>query len=212
MSEFSVLKEKVLEHSLLAYKEGLFAGTSGNLSLLDQSRTRIAIKPGSYPYEKMKVDDIVIIDAVSGAVVEGRHKPSSEWRMHAAIYRNVPGSNGVVHTHSPYATALAAAGKAIPLVLIEMLVYIGSDIPLAKYGLPGTEELGDIVAETLKTHNACLMANHGAVAIGQTLEQAHLRATYVEDSAKIYILALQAGGAIPLSQASIKALKKNLGI
>ncbi|MDD3982280.1 MAG: class II aldolase/adducin family protein [Spirochaetales bacterium] len=211
MSMFSSIKETLLENTFLAYKRGLFAGTSGNLSCLDSTGTKIAITPSSYPYEKMTLDDIVIIETSGGAVVEGNHKPSSEWRMHAAIYREVPGTRGVVHIHSPYATALATAGKRIPLVLIETLVYIGGDIPLAEFGLPGTEELGAIVARTLKTRNACLMANHGAVAVGETLEQATLRATYIEDAAKIYLLALQAGGAVALSDADLAAMRKNLG-
>ncbi len=211
MSMFTQMKESLLENTFLAYKRGLFAGTSGNLSCLDETGTKIAITPSSYPYEKMTLDDIVIIETAGGAVVEGKRRPSSEWRMHAAIYREVPGSRGVVHIHSPYATALATAGKAIPLVLIEILVYIGGDIPLAGFGLPGSEELGAIVAGTLKNRNACLMANHGAVAIGETLEQATLRATYIEDAAKIYLLALQAGGAVPIPDAALEAMRKNLG-
>ncbi len=211
MSMFTQMKESLLENTFLAYKRGLFAGTSGNLSCLDEAGTKIAITPSSYPYEKMTLDDIVIIETAGGAVVEGKRRPSSEWRMHAAIYREVPGSRGIVHIHSPYATALAAAGKAIPLVLIETLVYIGGDIPLAEFELPGTEELGAVVARTLKNRNACLMANHGAVAIGETLEQATLRATYIEDAAKIYLLALQAGGAVPIPDAALEAMRKNLG-
>ncbi len=211
MSMFTRMKETLLENTFLAYKRGLFAGTSGNLSCLDATGTKIAITPSSYPYEKMTQDDIVIIEASSGAVVEGKRKPSSEWRMHTAIYREVSGARGVVHIHSPYATALAVAGKGIPLVLIETLVYIGGDVPLAEFGLPGTEELGAVVAKTLQSRNACLMANHGAVAIGESLEQAMLRATYIEDAAKIYFLALQAGGAVALSDKDLEAMRKNLG-
>ncbi|MCE1208527.1 MAG: class II aldolase/adducin family protein, partial [Spirochaetia bacterium] len=88
------MKENVLENTLQAYREGLFAGTSGNLSLMDETGTWIAITPSSFRYERMKLDDIVVVEAATGAVVEGKHKPSSEWRMHAAIFRNVPGCRG----------------------------------------------------------------------------------------------------------------------
>ncbi|HEY9054067.1 MAG TPA: class II aldolase/adducin family protein [Rectinemataceae bacterium] len=211
MSDFAAMKENVLENTLQAYEEGLFAGTSGNLSILDETGTRMAITPSSFRYEKMKLEDIVVIDAVSGSVIEGKHRPSSEWRMHAAIYRGVAGCRGVVHTHSPYATAFAVVGMPIPVILIEMIAYIGGDIPMSGFELPGTEELGAIVAAALKDRNACLMANHGAVAVGATLDQAHLRAIYVEDAAKIYSLALQAGKPAQLSDAAIAAMRKRLG-
>lgn len=208
---FAPMKENVLENTLQAYREGLFAGTSGNLSLMDETGTWIAITPSSFRYERMKLDDIVVVEAATGVVVEGKHRPSSEWRMHAAIFRNVPGSRGVVHTHSPYATAFAVAGMPIPVILIEMIAYIGGDIPLSGFELPGSEELGATVSATLRDRNACLMANHGAVALGTTLDQAYLRAIYVEDAAKIYSLALQAGRATVLSEDAIAAMRRKLG-
>jgi L-ribulose-5-phosphate 4-epimerase len=201
------LKERVLETTLLAYAEGLFAGTSGNLSVCDDNRELLAITPSSFRYEKMTVEDIMVIDIDTGRVVEGRHRPSSEWRMHTEILKARLDVAGVVHTHSPYATSFAVLCRPIPLILIEMLGYIGGDIPLADFELPGTEALGIIVAKALATRNACLMRNHGAVAVGGTLEQAHLRAVYVEDTAKIYSLALNVGEAQLIPDAAIAALK-----
>ena len=206
------MKECVLENTLRAYAEGLFAGTSGNLSLMDEEGKLVAITPSSFPYEKMGIDDIMIIDSASGAVVEGKHKPSSEWRMHTAIMRGRPDVCGVVHTHSPYATSFAVLCMPIPLILIEMLAYIGGDIPLCEFELPGSDALGAAVAATLKHRNACLMRNHGAVAVAATLDKAHQRAIYVEDAAKIYSLALSVGQIKLIPDEAAAAIRKRLGL
>ncbi|MCX7028003.1 MAG: class II aldolase/adducin family protein [Spirochaetes bacterium] len=207
------MKELVLENTLRAYSQELFAGTSGNLSLRDEEGKLVAITPSSFPYEKMGLDDIMVIDLETGAVVEGKHRPSSEWRMHTTIMKGRPDVRGVVHTHSPYATSFAVLCRPIPLILIEMLGYIGGDIPVCEFELPGSEALGTDVAATLKNRNACLMRNHGAVAVGSTLDQAHLRAIYVEDAAKIYSLALSTGGKVELiPQEAAEAMKKRLGL
>jgi L-fuculose-phosphate aldolase/L-ribulose-5-phosphate 4-epimerase len=206
------MKECVLENTLRAYAEGLFAGTSGNLSLRDDEGKLVAITPSSFPYEKMGIDDIMIIDLESGAVVEGKHRPSSEWRMHTAIMKGRPDVRGVVHTHSPYATSFAVLCRPIPLILIEMLGYIGGDIPLCEFELPGSEALGAAISATLRTRNACLMRNHGAVAVAATLDKAHQRAIYVEDAAKIYSLALSVGEVKLIPDEAAAAMKKRLGL
>lgn len=206
------MKEKVLENTLMAYDEGLFAGTSGNLSVCDQAKELLAITPSSFRYEKMTLDDIMVIRMSDGSVVEGRHRPSSEWRMHVAILKGRPDIFGVVHTHSPYATSFAVTCMPIPLILIEMLAYIGGDIPVSDFALPGTAALGERVVECLARRNACLMRNHGAVAVGSTIEQAHLRAIYIEDAAKIYSLALGSGAVRQIPEEAIKAMKARLGL
>ena len=206
------MKECVLENTLRAYAEGLFAGTSGNLSLLDDEGKLVAITPSSFPYEKMGIDDIMIIELATGALIEGKHKPSSEWRMHTAIMKGRPDVRGVVHTHSPYATSFAVLCMPIPLILIEMLAYIGGDIPLCEFQLPGSDALGAAVAATLKNRNACLMRNHGAVAVAATLDKAHQRAIYVEDAAKIYSLALSVGEIKLIPDEAAAAIRKRLGL
>ena len=158
------------------------------------------------PYETMTEDDIVVIN-IEGKIIEGKHKPSSEWQMHTGIYKNLSNVNAIVHTHSPYATSFAVNHKDIPVVLIEMVPFIGGDIKVSRFELPGTEELGKSVIEKLKDRNACLMANHGVVAIGKNLKEAHIRALYVEDVAKIYSIALNNGEAYRLPEKYIKAMK-----
>jgi L-fuculose-phosphate aldolase/L-ribulose-5-phosphate 4-epimerase len=211
------LKECVLESTLSAYRQGLFAGTSGNLSMCDESRTVLAITPSSFPYEKMTLGDIMVISLNDGAVLDGPHRPSSEWRMHAAILRARSDARAVVHTHSPYATGFAVTSTPIPLILIEMLYYIGGDVPVADFGMPGSDSLGDIVAASLAKRNACLMRNHGVVAIGSDLDEGLLRAVYVEDAAKIFhhALAVEASGRGEIElvpPGAVEEIRRKLGL
>ena len=174
------------------FQDHMFAATSGNLSVYDRETGIMYITPGSYPYEIMTEADMMAID-LDGNVLEGPHKPSSEWRMHAAIYRNDPTVCAIVHTHSPYATSVAIHQMPIPTVLYEMVPFLGGDIPVAKGAIPGTPEVGEYCVEVLRERYGCLMANHGALAVGDTLARAYTRASYIEDAARAYSLALTHG-------------------
>lgn len=189
------LKKAVLDMTLRCYNEKMFAGTSGNLSVYDAETGYMYITPSSYPYEKMTADDIMVIK-LDGEIVDGAHKPSSEWRMHAAVYRDMPEVKALIHTHSPYATSFAVNRKHIPVILIEMVPFLGGDVPVADFAIPGTDEVGTNCVKALAERNACLMANHGVLAIGNDLEQAHIRAVYVEDAAKILAIAKANGDPI----------------
>lgn len=205
------MKEKVLEITLRAYAEGLFAGTSGNLSMCDDARRFVAITPSGLRYETMTADDIMII-GMDGTIVEGAHKPSSEWRMHTKIMQERSDVGAVVHTHSPYATSFAVAGMEVPPILIEMVGFLGGDIPVAEFELPGSAELGIVALKSLEKRNACLLSNHGVIAIGKDIDQALIRAEYVEDASKIYSLALQAGKARLVPAEGLKTMKTKFGI
>lgn len=186
------IREKLVQTAQTAYRERLFAATSGNLSVLDRENGRMYITPGSFPYEEMTAEDIVILD-LDGNVLVGRNSPSSEWRMHSAVYRADARVNAIVHTHSPYATAFAINRMRIPAVLYEMVFFLGGDIPVAEGAVPGTPEVGIHCVPALKDRYGCLMANHGALAVGDTLERAYTRAVYIEDAAKAYSIALTHG-------------------
>jgi L-ribulose-5-phosphate 4-epimerase len=186
------LKEEVLNTAKAGYREGLFAGTSGNLSARDPDSGLIVITPTSLPYDSMTSDDLVVMDE-GGRVVEGNRKPSSEWSMHLGVYKRREDVLAVFHTHSPYATSFAVLRKPIPPVLTEMIPFIGGDIPVADFALPGSPELGAGALRALESRNACLLANHGIVAVGASVEEAHIRAVYVEDAARIYHHALTVG-------------------
>lgn len=185
-------RKKIQEIALQAYNEQLVAGTSGNVSVYDHEAEVMAITPSNMNYSIMKPEDIVLMK-VDGTIVEGTHKPSSEWRMHAGIYAERSDVNAVIHTHSPYATSFAVLHTSIPEILVEMLPFLGGDIPLSQFGMPGTDELAINANKVLKNRNACLLMNHGVLVIGKNLDQAYIRAQYVEDAARIYHYSCEVG-------------------
>ena len=182
------LRRQIVEKSLQAYRAGLFAGTSGNMSAYCRAENIMYITPTSVRYETMRPEDVVVM-RLDGTVSGGEKQPSSEWRMHAAVYRAFPDTGAVFHTHSPHATAFAVVHRPIPATLIEMHFFLGGDVPCAKYARPGTDAVGENAAAVLAGKGGCLLENHGVLAVGRDLDEAYLRAEYIEDAAKIYILA-----------------------
>lgn len=209
MESFEAEKQELLNMTQRSYREALFAGTSGNLSIYNREKDLMVITPSSIAYETMKLDDLVVMK-LDGEIVEGNYRPSSEWRMHAVIYKNRPDVKAVIHTHSPYATSFAVNGETIPTILIEMVPFLGGDVFVAKFALPGTEDVGLEALKVLTERNACLLANHGVLAIGNTLEQAHIRAVYVEDAAKICSLAKSNGPINIVSDEFVTAMKNRM--
>ena len=193
------VKKEVVLTAKRALQEGMVAGTSGNISVLLPNSNMIAITPSGYDYAIMEADDIVVID-FEGTILEGHHKPSSEWRLHAEIYKNLPHVKAVVHTHSPYATSFAVLNKEIPVVLIEMVPFLKGSLEVSPYAKQGSSEVGAKAVPILARKNACLMGNHGVVAVGDTLGQAYTNSIYVEDAAKIYHMALSVGTPVVLTE------------
>ena len=194
-----------------AYTEKLVAGTSGNVSTFDREQGLMLITPSSLDYLIMRPEDIVVMK-LDGTVVEGSLKPSSEWRLHAELYKGIEQANAVIHTHSPRATSFAVVHEIIPLILIEMLYFLGGDVPLAGFGMPGTPEVGINAVKVMQNRNSCLLANHGVVAFGKDLEEAYIRAVYVEDAATIYHFARQLGTPIPVPAEAAAALRERYGL
>ena len=200
-------KAALVKQAQQAYMDKMFAATSGNLSIYDREAGRMYITPGSFPYMEMTPEDVMVID-LDGNVLEGPHKPSSEWRLHAAVYRAKEDVNAVVHTHSPYATAFSINNLPIPVVLYEIVYFLGGDIPCAEGAIPGTDAVGENCVKVLNERYGCLMGNHGALAYGDTLERAYTRAVYIEDAAKAYSIALSHG---PVKVIESKDVDKILG-
>lgn len=201
------MKQAACDWSKQSYAEKLFAGTSGNLSVYDREQEVMVITPTSVAYETITPEDMVVM-RLDGQVLEGQYRPSSEWRMHAAVYEAKPEVAAIIHTHSPYATAFAVNNKSIPTILIEMVPFLGGDVPLAKFAIPGTEEVGLEAVKVLDGRTGCLLANHGVLTVGATLERAHIRAVYVEDAAKICSIAMGNGPIVTISEEHIAAMKK----
>jgi len=207
MSDYKDRKYEVLAYAKQSYEEALFAGTSGNLSTYDENTGIMIITPSSVPYSVMEIDDIMAI-TLGGTVISGRCRPSSEWRMHAEIYKSNKNIKAVVHTHSPYATSFAVSNEHIPVILIEMVYFLRGDIPVTQFALPGTAELGVNAVKKLENRSSCLLANHGTVSAGENLNQAHIRAVYTENAAKIYFLAKQNGNVQIIPEKYIKMMQK----
>lgn len=193
MDNYMKLREEMVEICQASFRQGLFAGTSGNLSVYVREDEVMLCTPTCVRYETMVPEDIVAMK-LDGTVLSGKYRPTSEWRMHAVIYEKCERANAVFHTHSPFATSFAVVKQEIPYILIEMKPFLGGDVPCASFALPGSRELGLSAIEAIgDDRNGCLLANHGVLTVGDDLAQAWIRAEYVEDAAKIYHHALQVG-------------------
>ena len=186
------LREQVYKLHLELPKNGLVMWTSGNVSARDPETSLVVIKPSGVKYEDLGPEQLVILDA-DGKIVEGDLKPSSDTASHLYIYRRRPDVNGVVHTHSPYATAFAALGRPIPVYLTAMADEFGGPIPCGGFALIGGEQIGQAVVESIGSSPAVLLKNHGVFTIGKTAEAAVKAAVMVEDVARTVWLALQLG-------------------
>ena len=169
---------------------GMNPGRSGNLSA--RSEDGFVITPSGAPYETLHPDELVFV-TLAGDASPGARAPSTEWRLHRDIYARTAEAAGVVHTHSPFATTLACLRRAIPAFHYEVAFAGGPDIRCAPYATFGTQELSDHAAAALEGRRACLLANHGALAWGDSLESAVDLAGKVEALARMYCQALQVG-------------------
>ena len=199
MKTIAELQQEIVDRSLQAFRSGLFSGTSGNMSCYLREEDKMLITPTSVRYEELRAEQVVVMK-LDGTVLSGSNAPSSEWRMHAAVYEAMSEVNAVFHTHSPHATAFAVNHQTVPAVLIEAHIFLGGDIRCADYATPGTKEVGLNAIPALEGRDGCTLANHGVLAVGADLAQAFLRAEYIEDLAKIYTLARQIGTPVPLEQ------------
>jgi L-ribulose-5-phosphate 4-epimerase len=201
------LKEQLWKLHLELPKNGLVTWTGGNISARDPETGLVAIKPSGIMYEDLRPEDHVVVD-LEGDIVEGTLKPSSDTASHLYIYRHRPDVNGIVHTHSPYATAFAAVGKPIPVYLTAMADEFGGPIPCAGFALIGGEEIGHGIVATLAGHRspAVLMRSHGVFTIGATARAAIKAAVMCEDVARTVHLARALGTPIPLGEEEIDAL------
>lgn len=199
------LKEELWRLHLELPKNGLVKWTGGNVSARDPETGLVVIKPSGVRYEVLRPEDHVVVN-MDGVVVEGALKPSSDTASHLYIYRHRPDVNGVVHTHSPYATAFAALGRPIPCCLTAIADEFGGPIPCAGFALIGSEEIGKQVVEHIGSSRAVLLKQHGVFTIGETAEAAVKAAVMVEDVAKTVWLALQMGEVEALDPEAVERL------
>ena len=186
------LREQVWKLHLELPKNNLVMWTGGNVSGRDPATGYVVIKPSGVKYEDLRPEQLVVLD-VSGQRIEGDLKASSDTASHLYIYRHRPDVNGIVHTHSPYATAFAALGKPIPVYLTAIADEFGGPIPCGGFALIGGEQIGQVVIESIGGSPAVLLKNHGVFTVGVNAEAAVKAAVMVEDVARTVWIALQLG-------------------
>jgi len=185
--EFNKLKMEIVEAGKRMLHKGLVIGASGNISIRISGEDKIVITPSQIKYDKIGVNDIVVVDFKKN-VLEGDRSPSVETGMHIGVYETRPDVGAIVHTHSVYASAIASLGKKIPPFLDDIVLMLGGEIEVAEYGMPGSKELAENAVRALGKKNAVLLANHGSLSCGKNLEGAFVNAELVERVAKIFIL------------------------
>ena len=183
-------KREVLRIAQALDQAGMMPSKSGNVSARDGKG--FIITPAGLPYARTSVDDLVATGMDGKVMGKAPYRPSSEWRLHAAIYAARPEVKAVVHTHSPRATALSCARKGIP-PLHYMVLLAGGPIACAKHATAGTQALAENAVNAMAGRRAVLLANHGVVATGATLASAHALALEVENLAGQYLDLLAAG-------------------
>jgi L-fuculose-phosphate aldolase len=204
------------------YAMGFVAGYEGNLSARI-SVEKILVTPSNMCKGDVTAGDLIIVDRQRPQTRGERRstakshekgalgRPTAELGMHLMVYDERPDVHAVVHAHPPVATGFAVAGVPIPeRALPEVIVALGA-IPLVPYALPGTAELADAIRKHIKNADAFLLANHGVLAVGRTIEEAYYRMEMVEQVAKSVLAAKVLGGPVELSKAQIRALDKLAG-
>lgn len=195
---YSDLKARIVEVTRLLEEKGLNYGRSGNVSIRIPGINHVLITPSGLVKSRLNIDDIVVVDQ-NGVVIEGRNKPSSEINLHLAIYRTRGDVNAVIHAHTIYATALAVARRPLPVIIEEAALILGGDIRVAEFAPYGTIQLAENVVRALEGRKSALLANHGVVSVGESLEEALEVLVLTERLSQIYLLSeLLTNGKTPL--------------
>jgi L-ribulose-5-phosphate 4-epimerase len=188
------LRRQVVQVGLDALAAGIVHGTAGNMSVRDPASGLVAISPSGMPYPSVRPKDVVIVD-LAGNVVAGKRTPSSETPMHTMILKRFPRIGAIVHTHSHFSTVVSCIRDALPPILTEVCLVVGPRVPVTRYGLTGTPDIGASVLEVMDEETrAVILRNHGLICFGTDFAEALTIAEVVEESAKVYVHALAANG------------------
>jgi L-fuculose-phosphate aldolase len=201
------VRENIVAKARWMNASGLNQGTSGNISA--RYKDVMFVTPSATPYDDMTPDMIAAMPLLGDyGSWTGPLKPSTEWRFHLDIMKARPDVGGIVHTHSTYATVLAIARKSIPACHYMMAAFGGMDIRCAGYARYGTKALSDLAIKALEGRTGCLLANHGMIATGSSLDKAMWLAVELETIAKQYYMSLLIGGPVLLTEAEIAETTK----
>jgi L-fuculose-phosphate aldolase len=189
-------------------EKGLTRGSGGNVSA--RNGDRVAVSPSGIPYEEVTPEAVPITD-LDGNLLDGESKPSSETPMHTLIYTDREDVGGIVHTHSPYASTFAALGEPIP-ASHYLIAFAGKEVPVAGYEPPGSEALAELAVEALgRDHNACLLQNHGVIAVGGDADTALETAEMVEFVAQVHYQASTIGDPVIMADDDLEYLVDMFG-
>lgn len=197
------LRISVVRHCRAMLLAGLTTGSGGNISVRIPESRHVCMSPTGIPYDSMQPADVPVVD-MRGAMIEGDRNPSSELPMHLAVYGAREDVHAIVHTHSPYAATFACLREPIPAVHY-LVGFAGTHVPVAPYATYGTPELAAGAVETLGTDfHAVLLANHGLLAVGPSLERAYAVAEEIELVARICYQARAIGTPVILDDAEMR--------
>ncbi|MFX1477422.1 MAG: class II aldolase/adducin family protein, partial [Promethearchaeota archaeon] len=186
------LRNEVVEGAKAIFIKGLVESGEGNVSVRVGKNEELLITPSFNQYTTLTKEEIVHMNFNGVALSTGK-LPSTEAKMHIAIYKSRPKVQAVIHTHSPYATMLSIVRKSIPVIMEEMYIFLGGSVSVSDFGEAHTEEIGEVALKALGIKNSALLANHGTIVCGKSIEQSVKFAELVEKLAKIYWGALQVG-------------------
>ena len=191
-------RELLIEYGNQIYQSKMTRGTGGNLSIYNDETGVMAITPSGIPYSMIRPEDIVLMK-LDGTIIDGKRKPSSEYPMHAHVYRERPEFKAMIHMHSTYATVLSTLRK--PLVAIDYLVAHGGgkDVRVADYASFGTWQLAENALKAMDGRCAVLLSNHGLNVVGKTLDEVFAKAEIIEFCCELYVRALACGEPVVLS-------------
>ncbi len=197
------IKKELIKYGKMAGQKNLTPGISGNMSARYGDKILITTSGSANQY--LENDELVLIDYM-GNLVKGNKKPSSEKMLHIEYYKQRSDINYILHMHSPYLSTFAACKKALDEPIMPENIFYFGEIPLAEYGLPGSDDLVDKTAKYFKNYNVILMANHGMISAGKTIKEAYLNLELAESYAQVVLQTKLLGGASLLTPQEVEAI------
>ena len=197
------LKKEVIEAGKKLKEYKLITLTGGNVSGRDKETGYIVMTPSGMEYDTLNLEDITVTD-LDGNLIEGIRKQSSDLKTHLQIYRAKEEINGIIHTHSSFASCFAVLNESIPVTSTTMANEIGGEVPVSKYAPVGSDELGINIIEKIGEQKAVLLESHGVFTYGENVAHALIAAVMLEDAAKVYYLAKSIGEPKALPEEEVK--------
>ncbi|MHA1274684.1 MAG: class II aldolase/adducin family protein [Promethearchaeota archaeon] len=202
-----LLRTKLQEGAIKIFEKGLVQAGEGNISVRIPNKDELLITPTYNKYYNLKKKDLVHIK-FDGTILKKGQKPSTEYLLHIALYKARPKVNCVIHTHSPYATVMSVARKPIPIILEEQVTFLGGSINISEFNVAHSEKFNINAVKAMDSKNGVLLANHGTLACGKSIEDAIKVSELIEKLAFIYIGAERLGKVYEISESSCSRFYK----